>query len=201
MSFSRIKYDNEAYNLKLNRSVGPGDYRLFKGYNESCDKCYSVDGPRNSKSDVAISAKTDCDNQWSSMAEVESHLTNRINKLVDFNAYGANDGYKNVPIVQTQSCNNNLVSEDTRFTYPLEAYRSMDLTSYHYVPYLFTNPQCELQSDRIGSNSRLKVKDSFKPIVTKPIDQTTLLPRGKQLLDDELSQPSSLQNMCKNLLN
>ena len=41
MSFSRINYDNTAYDLKINRSIGPGDYRLFKGYNENCSKCYS----------------------------------------------------------------------------------------------------------------------------------------------------------------
>lgn len=195
MSFSRIKYDNEAYDLQLNRSVAPGDYRLFQNYNENCDKCYSQDGVRNSKSDSAITS------QWANMADAESLLTNRVNKLIDHNAYGANDMYKNVPIITVPTCDNSLSAEDTRFSYPLEAYRSMDLTAYHYSPHLFSNPQCEIQDDRIGMNSRLRVKDTFKPTPVNLIDQISILPKGGQLMDDELSQPSSVQNMCKNLLN
>lgn len=195
MSFSRIKYDEEAYNLQLNRSVAQGDYRLFQNYNENCNKCYSQDGVRNSKSDVAITS------QWGNMADAESLLTNRVNKLVNYNAYGANDMYKNVPIINTPVCDNTLMPEDTRFSYPLEAYRCMDLTSYHYSPHLFSNPQCEIQDDRIGMNSRLRVKDTFKPTPVTLIDQVAILPNGGQLIDDEHSQPSTIQNMCKKLLN
>ena len=195
MSFSRIKYDNEAYDLQLNRSVAPGDYRLYQNYNENCEKCYSSDGPRNSRSDAAITS------QWGNMAEAESLLTNRVNKLIDHNAYGSNDMYKNVPIITVPNCSTSLAAEDTRFSYPLEVYRSMDLTNYHYSPYLFSNPQCEIQDDRIGMNSRLRVKDTFKPTFTNLIDQVSILPKGGQLMDDELSQPSSVENMCNNLLN
>ncbi len=135
------------------------------------------------------------------MADAESLLTNRVNKLIDHNAYGANDMYKNVPIITVPTCDNSLSAEDTRFSYPLEAYRSMDLTAYHYSPHLFSNPQCEIQDDRIGMNSRLRVKDTFKPTPVNLIDQVSILPKGGQLMDDELSQPSTVQNMCKNLLN
>jgi hypothetical protein len=195
MSFSRIKYDNEAYDLQLNRSVAPGDYRLFHNYNENCDKCYSQDGVRNSKSDSAITS------QWANMADAESLLTNRVNKLIDYNAYGANDMYKNVPIITVPNCDNSLAAEDTRFSYPLEAYRSMDTTNYHYSPHLFSNPQCEIQDDRIGMNSRLRIKDTFKPTPVNLIDQVSILPKGTQLMDDELSQHSTVENMCKDLLN
>jgi len=175
MSFTRIKYDNEAYDLKLERSTGPGDYRLFFGNNENCEKCMSYDGPRNGKADVSIADNGET-NQWTSMTEVESHLTNRINKLTDTNIYGKNDNYKNINVTNKNNCNNTLDSEDTRFTFPLEAFRSMDLTAYHYSPFLHVNPQCEIQDDRIGLNSRNYIKDNF--IVNKPtlIDQTDILP-------------------------
>jgi hypothetical protein len=193
MSFSRIHYDSAAYDLKLDRSVKPGDYRLFKGYTENCSKCFSYDGPKNAKSDVYTAGKSDCDTEWSAMAEVESHLTNRVNKLVDDNHLGKNDSYLNLQVNPIKpTCSNMLISEDTRFTYPLEAFRSMDTTSYHYTPFLYGNPQCEIEEDRIGLNSRLRVKDTYITPSTIPIDQSVILPNG-----DDLSK-SSKYNMCKN---
>lgn len=182
MSFTRTKYDNEAYDLRMERSIGPGDYRLFFGSNENCGKCLSYDGPRNAKSDVSLSDGGNI-NQWGTMSEVESHLTNRINKLTDTNIYGRNDHYKNIPVVNKKNCGNGIVSEDTRFSYPLEAYRCMDLTAYHYSPFLHVNGQCEIQenNNKIGLNSRLRVKDTF--IVNRPIliDQSSILPPAANL--------------------
>ena len=175
MSFTRTKYDNEAYDLKMERSTGPGDYKLLLGANENCEKCISYDSPRNAKSDVSIADNGEI-NQWISMTEVESHLTNRVNKLTNTNIYGKNDYYKNIPVTNKNNCNKILESEDTRFSFPLEAYRCMDLTAYHYSPFLHVNNQCEIQDDRIGLNSRIYVKDNF--VITKPnlLDQTNIFP-------------------------
>ncbi len=199
MSFSRIQYDNAAYDLKLNRSVAPGDYRLFKGYNENCSKCFSYDGPKNAKSDVYTAGKSDCDTEWSAMTDVESHLTNRVNRLTETNVYGKNDSYLNLQVNPVKpTCADVLIPEDTRFTYPLEAFRSMDTTSYHYNPFLYVNPQCEIEEDRIGLNSRLRVKDTFVPKFATPIDQTSILPKSyNNNVQNELSLPSTY-NMCKN---
>ena len=84
MAFTRTKYDNEAYDLKLERSTGPGDYKFLLDANENCEKCISYDGPRNAKSDVSIADNGQI-NQWGSMADAESHLTNRVNKLTNTN--------------------------------------------------------------------------------------------------------------------
>lgn len=190
MSFSRIKYDDNAYNLKLERSTGPGDYRLFFGNCENCDKCSSYDGPRNAKSDVSL-PEDKSNSQFGPMSEIESYLTNRINKLIDYNEYGKNDEYKNISVVNKKECNEKLIAEDTRFTFPIEAYRCMDLTSYHYIPFIYANSQCEIQDDRIGLNSRIYVKDNYKPSLYVPIDQTLLLPNNNDPLPEYV-------NMCKN---
>jgi hypothetical protein len=175
MSFSRIKYDNEAYDLHVNRSTAPGDYRLYINNAENCDKCFSYDGPRNSKSDISL-PHSDSTNQWSGMAEVESYLTNRVNKLTDYNNYGKNDEYKNIKTQDKSLCNSVLAAEETRFTNPLESYRCMDTTAYKYSPFLYIDPQCEMQDDRIGLNSRQKIRDTHK--INKPIpkDQSVFLP-------------------------
>lgn len=188
MSFTRTKYDNETYDLKIERSTGPGDYRLFFGNNENCEKCMSYDGPRNAKSDVSLSDGNES-NQWAQMAVVESQLTNRVNSLTNSNIHGKNDYYKNNTVTNKNNCNNNLQSEDTRFSFPLEAYRCMELTEYHYSPFLHINSQCEIQDDRIGLNSRLKVKDTFE--ITRPIliDQTSVFPPSDNL--------NSTIDMCK----
>lgn len=175
MSFTRTKYDDEAYDLKLERSTGPGDYRLFINNNENCNKCLSYDGPRNAKSDISL-VNHEGINQWGNMAEVESHLTNRVNQLTDTNIYGKNDHYKNIPVINKNKCDKLLESEDTRFSFPLEAYRCMDLTAYHYSPFLHINGQCEIQEDRIGLNSRSLVKDTFIVNRPTPLDQTATLP-------------------------
>ena len=198
MSFTRTKYDNEAYDLKIERTTGPGDYRLFFGNNENCEKCISYDGPRNGKSDVSIADDGEI-NQWGSMTEVESHLTNRVNKLTDTNIYGKNDHYKNIHVTNKNNCEKILESEDTRFSFPLEAYRCMDLTAYHYSPFLHVNGQCEIQddNDRIGLNSRIRVKDTFTVIKPTLIDQTDILPPISNL-----SNLTNLSNqtidICKN---
>lgn len=199
MSFSRIKYDNGAYDLKINRSVGPGDYRLFKGSTENCSKCFSYDGPKNAKSDVFTVGSNNCETEWGNMAEIESYIMNRVNKLVDDNKLGRNDSYLKFqvnPIKQT--CSETLISEDTRFTNPIEAYRSMDTTSYHYSPFLFVNPQCELHEDRIGLNSRLKIKDTFKTVHITPPDQTDLLVNNNTDIIFKTGDTSTY-NMCKSL--
>lgn len=188
MSFSRINYDDDAYKLKLERATAPGDYRLFMNYNENCNKCFPLNGPNNAKSDVSIT------DQWGGMAELESHLTNRINKLVEDNQFGKNDDYKNIKVNHKNNCPESIAPEDTRFTNPIESYRSMDTTQYKYSPFLHVNSQCEIQEDRIGLNSRLSVKDNFAKLVAMansdpnapiskhtrvrpiPLDQTQVLP-------------------------
>jgi hypothetical protein len=110
------------------------------------------------------------------MAEVESYLTNRVNKLTDYNNYGKNDEYKNIKTQDKSLCNSVLAAEETRFTNPLESYRCMDTTAYKYSPFLYIDPQCEMQDDRIGLNSRQKIRDTHK--INKPIpkDQSVFLP-------------------------
>ena len=175
MAFTRIKYDNPSYDLKVDRSVKPGDYRLYRGSNESCEKCLTYDGPRNSKSQVSL-PNTDSTNQWGEMSQVESHLTNRVNKLINYNNYGKNDDYKNIKTENKSLCNNILAAEETRFTNPIESYRCMDTTAYKYSPFLYVDPQCEIQDDRIGLNSRLKVRDTHVINKPKPKDQSVFLP-------------------------
>ncbi len=162
MSFSRINYDESAYDLRMERSKGPGDYRLFPNSSEHSKQCYPYNDPTNSKSQVSL-VKKDCDLTYGEMANVENLLTNRVNHLQNGNLEGKNDDHKNIPVHHKQNCNTYLEMEDTRFTNPVDTYRGMSLTNFFFTPYLHVNPQCKVQSikNKFGSSSRLIVKDTY----------------------------------------
>ena len=157
MSFNRIKYDNCAYNLQMNRSTQPGDYRLYSSYAENKNQCLSYDGPIGSKVDVSI-VKNPLDLSFKEMSQIESQLSWRNNLLTK-----CNDSIKSIKlqkIYHKPYCNKKLTHEDTRFTHPLDNYRGMSLTNYQLEPYIYINPQCHIQeaSDRSGLSSRLHTK-------------------------------------------
>jgi hypothetical protein len=161
MSFNRIKYDNGAYDLQMSRSTAPGDYRLYAPYGESCEQCYSYSGPIGSKSDVSLVKKQN-DLTFKDMANIESQLSWRNNKLSKTNE--PLNSIENNNLQHKPSCSEKLTPEDTRFTHPIDNYRGMSLTELMLDSYLHINPQCSIQEsgDRIGLNSRLQSKDTYK---------------------------------------
>ena len=162
MSFSRINYDESAYDLKMERSTAPGDYRFFPHYHEIKDKCYPYNDPTNGKQQVSL-VREDCDMTFTDMAHVESILTNRIKPLQNGNLEGKNDEHLKEKVHHKQNCTNYLEMEDTRFTNPVDTYRGMSLTEFFFTPYLHVNPQCQYQTNvnKVGNSSRLWVKDNY----------------------------------------
>jgi hypothetical protein len=160
MSFNRTNYDENAYELKMKRSTNPGLYRLYKGYGESCSNCYSNYGPVNSNGDVSIS-KQISDTNFENMVDVESKLSWRRKKLSKNNEDETINFTPNV--INRNNCSNFLVSQDTRFSNPIDNYREMDTTSYKFNPYLSVNPQDYIQpiNDKLGLDSRNFMKDNL----------------------------------------
>ena len=161
MSFSRLIYDKEAYDLELKRSTIPGDYRLFSLFAENTNQCFSYDGPIGSKVDVSSVKKPSSLNN-SKMIQLESDLSWRNHKNSKFN--NNNNDLNKYNLINKSECSLDLISEDTRFTHPIINYRGMSLTDYEMVPYLHVNPQFYIQSinDRHGLDSRNFTKDNYK---------------------------------------
>ena len=157
MAFSRTNYDNCAYNLKINRSTQPGDYRLFGDASENHNACFSFGGPVGSKADVSV-AKKDNQLKFDNVVEVESKLSWRRQLLNNCNN---NEETLNNEVKHKSNCSLYLVSEDTRFTHPIDNYRALDTSVYNYSPYLHVNPQDYYLEDRIGSNTKLLIKDNY----------------------------------------
>lgn len=160
MSFNRTKYDKCAYELQMNRSTGEGDYRLYAPFAENCSQCFSETGPIGAKSDVSLVRKP-MDLTFSEMAQTESQLSWRNQILQKCN--DNTDPFSKAALNHKPACCASLNSEDTRFTHPLDNYRSLSLTGFMMEPYLHVNPQCYVQpiNDKTGLNSRLHVKDSY----------------------------------------
>jgi len=158
MSYSRLNYDKDAYVLNVDRSVGPGDYRLRKYFAENDDICFSYDGPIGNKGDVSLVNRQQYNE---AVVDAESDLSWR-SKLLTKSNENTNPFIKHKTINKI-NCGKELVKEDTRFTHPIDNYRCMSLTAYQYEPYLFVNPQCHVQEshDRLGLNSRLHCKDTY----------------------------------------
>jgi hypothetical protein len=173
MSFNRTKYDKLAYELQMDRSTGELGYRLFGPFGENVNHCYSNNGPVGSKSDVSL-ARKQTDLEFGDVAQAESRLSWRNKKLNKYND-GTNP-LEDTKLIHKSNCDNLVVSEDTRFTHPLDNYRGMSLTAYQMEPYLHVNPQCHIQSifDKTGLNSRLSAKDNYVMPKQKYWDDYTL---------------------------
>ena len=160
MSFSRLRYDECATKLHNQRSVGVGEYRLFPGFVENCEQCYSLTGPVGSRSDVST-AKNACSLNWGEMSQIESELQSRNVPATECNENATNINYSKNKVYDKKVCSSLLNTEDTRFTFPIQSFRSMSLTSYHLQPWLFSNPQCHIHDNRIGLGSRNIGKDTY----------------------------------------
>jgi hypothetical protein len=176
MSFNRTKYDECAYNLQMGRSRDPGNYRLAPEFAENCNQCFSATGPVGGKADVSTSKKIG-ELTFGSMAETESHLSWRNQSLNKCNIL--TQPFSKSQVNHKPVCSNKLTPEDTRFTFPIDNYRGMSLTSYMVSPYLPVNPQCHIQDscDTIGLNSRLAAKDTYKLPKAQMWDKGEALPK------------------------
>ena len=197
MSFSRINYDEGAYDLKMERSTAPGDYRFFPHYYEQPSKCSPYNDPINGKQQVSL-VREDSDMSFTDMAHVESMLTNRIMPLQNANLEGKNNEHLKEKVHHKQKCDSHLEGQDTRFTHPLDSYRGMSATEFHFTPYLHVNPQCHIQDNisKIGPSTRLIVKDSYNMPNQDPWDDGKgLPPKVEEEIDTEIGESCTYQ--CK----
>jgi len=176
MAFSRSNYDSNVYNLQIKRSTDENDYRLNPIYAENENPCYMEYGIVGSKAEVSlVREQTNLSNEMMVAAENELSwrsrpITKDNHNVNPFNKYNT---------IHKKDCKSNLSPEDTRFTHPIDNYRSMSVFDYEITPYLYTNPQCYIQSidNKIGLNSRLFTKDTYVPPKQKFWDNGESLPQ------------------------
>ena len=171
MSFNRLQYDDCSYAQKMQRSVNPGDYRLFIDYGENTNKCLPLNAPINSNASVSSVRCVD-GNNFSELVNAESHLTNRYITASSCNNKAVDMDHKKLELQHKPVCDDNVATLDSRFTHPIHSYRSMSLMDYHLTPYLHLNPQehKELLYDRESFGTRSWVKDNYKAPTVPRLD-------------------------------
>lgn len=183
MSFNRLPYDKCAYSQSLKRSVTPGDYRLYMGYGENCSQCLPLNAPINNNN-ASSSVKSADENNFGSVVNAESHLTNRTIPAAECNQGAVDMEYKKLKVHHKPVCNEKVETVDTRFTHPVDTYRGMSCTNYHLTPYLHVNPQNNVQGDsfREGLSTRTWVKDNHQiPKQDKWDEGDALPPKPKEV--------------------
>jgi len=176
MSFNRLRYEEDATELSLDRSTRPGDYELFHPKFYRNNECLSTLGPNNARNQP--SDTREFFNDLGSIVDAETDITNRRNPLTHSNKYGMNQDYLKHKVNNKPICENYMNTEDSRFTNPLINYRGMTTFSYQTHPHLPVNPQCHIQqfSHRSGTSSRLLVRDCFQEQIIEPNQNTYMGP-------------------------
>lgn len=165
MSFSRSRYESCAYKHRLNESVGPGEYALATP--QVCDPCF-VPSPA---IHVGGSGASVCGKE---LIDVDSELLGLTRKASQCpgNKYIPSD--KEFCKKRTLRECNDLDPENTRLSNPPCTLRGRGWNRWEW---LCQNPQdkVEMPFDWNISN-RTIVKDSHRPCIPRPLDQTLALP-------------------------
>ena len=189
MSFSRVFYDSNDFNVKKSSYDNYVNYRIFPDFAESVNKCIPTLGPTSdSSSQDSGNALIDLE----SLVEAGSQLTRRSNPITR-NDFGAKEVPKlklKIPFCQMDS----LTGQDTRFSHPIDNYRCISATSYYMQPYLPVNPQDDITQLVIpGNSSRLRAKDDFKMRPHKSWEDTNVFPSSAP---DYITDPNSTVGFC-----
>ena len=191
MSFTRNAYDQCSYGFKLAEITGEGVYQLSRPDN-SCTSCLPID-PRiiaQSKG-VSISKNT-------SMIDIDSELIGITRNLSDCpdRQYFPNQNASFQCGAQTgkyrKGCTNNsklcvddsqkmnftdcpqLTTDDCRLSNPPSTLRGSGINRFQWLP--FSPQERVTQPFDFQIDSKLLSKDSHRPCIPRPIDQTLANP-------------------------
>lgn len=190
MSLNALKYDDCAYTHQLKESISPGDYML--GTPRPCDPCFVV----NPGVFVDRFGASLCEKE---LVDVSSELLNITRKASDC------PSKKYLPRAEP-FCNAThykecsfLVPEETLISNPKCTGKETTVNRWEW---LCRNPQDKalMPFDWFIAN-RTIVKDSHRPCLAKPVDQTVALPppqknKCKSYMDEQF-QEGDWKNIVK----
>jgi hypothetical protein len=164
-NFTRLRYDNNAYNEKLSRSTRPSEYRLNENYAVNCNNCFAPSG-------VTNPATVEVD-----QIDIDSILKGLFNSLSK-----SNDDQKPISLNDIKTALNipceKLDSQFTRFTYPsfeLKGKAPADMR----LGYPLRDPQCNI-FENFSVNTRLQAKDNHIATYQRPLDQQKFMPSPRE---------------------
>lgn len=178
MASTRKRYDECSTNLYYRQSTDPLGYRLLPDFANNCQKCYSDYGPRGQDMNVSVITNKnliDVDSLLSNRSKVASDCKDGLVTDINFNKYTK----YNLP-----TCNRFMDRHDTRLTHPISNYRGMTIHWFFEPRVSNRDEQCNIFWN-FEENSRLTAKDSYRPDIPVPLDQSIGLPVEKQKTKEE----------------
>lgn len=199
MSCSNLIYDQEAYDISVQYSSGPGNYQLE-------NPCLNTSNCYNSNPSIRMQRSGVSVHKKNPLIDIDSELMGLNYKMS-----------KNISDKYEPQCNQNVdsgypcgqgVIEDCNVIGTLPGSRPDDVNLKHKVDCHFpteytrlSNPVCNTRGIGINRwewlckdpqdhviipfeyniNNRLVTKDNFKPCLPKPMSQYKLVPRGGKL--------------------
>jgi hypothetical protein len=166
---SGLKYDDAAYSASLRQLVGPGHYQLMPLVGSHCGACLPGD-PR-------VSVGVAPGSSQGSRVDIESELhniTRRATRAPDGLYRG--DGSGPVGVQQQLTPCAGPTAVDTRLVNPPCTLRG---TGWNRWEWLCSDPQAHVHSMLpfdANVDTSLVVKDTHRPRVQRPLDQSSLLP-------------------------
>lgn len=161
---TRMRYDTEAYDEFLQRSVGPMEHELDITYNVNDHRCFAPYRPMG----------YDGADAYGEQADVESILRGITKINSKSNRQQVPDSLSPYHTSMTRDCSPMLETEYTRFTTPSYEIRGMNTTDIR-LEYPLHDPQCQI-FENFEENTRLAAKDNFRGIWQIPFGQKDLWP-------------------------
>lgn len=175
MSFTHLNYDPCTYQTNLTQSVGPGDYRIATPAIQ-CSTCLTGDPWLQGSGGVSV-----CNDQ--SLVDVDSELHNLSRPATNCPAGKYHPTV--TPFCRSRKdfnpCLNTVAIEDTRLTNPPCTLRG---TGWNRWEWLCQDPQTNIEIPFDWNiSSKMIAKDSHRPCVPIPQNQSPALPRddGKEV--------------------
>lgn len=165
MSFNKLRFDECAYKHRLNESIGPLEYQLDR--TNICEPCFVPSGVNVGGFGAAV-----CDN----LIDVDSELLGLTRRASLCPAKKYIPGEQ--PFCQAKPLREctDLMPEPTRLSNPACTLRCRGVNRFES---LCIDPQDNaLVPFATNINNRIIVKNSHRPCLPKPLDQTLALPKS-----------------------
>lgn len=161
--FTKLRYDNDAYQEEVARSTKPMLYRLDVNNYVNCNRCLPSHGPRNGReAAIAKGNQIDVDSIMKGLGNIHTKSNKQPISL---------DQYQTV---MPQECSKTLETEYSRFTHPSYDIKGLNVIDMR-LGYPLHDPQCQI-FENFEVNTRLQAKDNHCTVWQIPLDQRDLLP-------------------------
>ena len=168
---TRMIYDKQAFQERIEQSKKPGSYKLLDDQNSNKGACFAVNGPRSTR----FHASTEIPQfRRDDRVEIESLLTGRSFKNAKY-MQGRTVGERNKTLMKfkgqvQKECDNIRNETSTRLNNSVIDLKEVDITNYH-MDFPIINPKEYVfygnnknvgDNQRFGVNTQLQARDNFK---------------------------------------